>query len=49
LTCPPEYGYGAREIPGAIPANSKLIFEVEVVDFHEQDTNTCNPNAAKGG
>lgn len=33
LTCPPEYAYGAREISGVIPANSTLIFEVELIDF----------------
>ena len=33
ITCPPEYGYGSREIPGVIPANSTLIFEVELLDF----------------
>ena len=35
LTCPPEYAYGARGIPGTIPPNSKLIFEVELLDFKE--------------
>jgi FKBP-type peptidyl-prolyl cis-trans isomerase len=35
LTCPPEYAYGARGIPGAIPTNSTLIFEVELLDFKE--------------
>ena len=33
ITCPPDYAYGSREIGGVIPANSTLIFEVEVIDF----------------
>ena len=35
LTCPPEYAYGPKGIPGAIPPNSTLIFEVELLDFKE--------------
>lgn len=31
LTCPPETGYGARELP-KIPANSVLVFEIQLLD-----------------
>lgn len=31
LTCPAATGYGARGIPGLIPANSVLTFEVELL------------------
>jgi len=31
LIIPPQLGYGDREIPGLIPANSWLIFDVEMV------------------
>ena len=33
LTCPPSYAYGAQGIPGVIPQNATLIFDVELMDF----------------
>jgi len=33
LTCPHEWAYGPRGIPGTIPPKSTLIFDVELVDF----------------
>ncbi len=33
LTIPSHLGYGENEIPGMIPANSTLIFEVELLDI----------------
>ena len=36
LLCSPEYGYGHRAA-GPIPASSQLLFDVEVLDWHERN------------
>jgi len=34
LTCPPDYAYGKQAVGGGlIPANSTLIFDVELLSF----------------
>lgn len=36
FTIAPEYAYGDRAT-GSIPANSTLIFEVEMIDFKDKE------------
>lgn len=33
LLCPSNLAYGSRGVPGLIPANSSLLFEVELLDI----------------
>jgi FKBP-type peptidyl-prolyl cis-trans isomerase len=33
LTCPPDFAYGKQAVGGVIPANSTLLFEVELLSF----------------
>lgn len=33
LTISPDFGYGKEGVPGIIPPNSVLIFEVELINF----------------
>ena len=40
VTIKPEYGYGKKSM-GKIPANSTLIFEMELVDFREASGGGC--------
>ena len=33
LVCSPDYAYGQNGVPGVIPPNSILVFDVELISF----------------
>mmetsp|Transcript_7942 Transcript_7942/g.23918 ORF Transcript_7942/g.23918 Transcript_7942/m.23918 type:complete len:93 (+) Transcript_7942:3-281(+) len=39
LRISPDYGYGARGFPPVIPANSELIFDVQLLGINNQKAN----------
>ena len=33
VTCSPDFAYGSKGIPGVIPPNAVLIFDIELIDI----------------
>lgn len=36
LTCSPDFAYGNQDVGGLIPANSTLVFDVELLKIHSK-------------
>ena len=49
LIIPSDMAYGAREIPGKIPANSTLIFDIELMEILAPPTKATAPDATPSG
>ena len=49
LYVPAELGYADRGVPGLIPPNSALMFEVELLDVKKQPTRSTTPSTSAEG